>query len=94
MLRAIVLALGALCCLGGGLGLLLGAGPGMLPVLILGSLVLAGTVFERHYHRNLTTSPGAGWERTEESFKDPSTGQMLDVWYNPNNGQRRYVIRQ
>ncbi len=66
----------------------------MLGPLILGLLILAGTLFERHYHRNLARPPGSGWERTEESFKDPSTGEILDVWYNPRDGQRRYVTRR
>lgn len=94
MLRAVVLALGLLCCAGGAVGLALGAGGGMFGPLILGLLILAGTLFERHYHGNLTAPPGLGWERTEESFKDSSTGEILEVWYNPHNGQRRYVTRQ
>ena len=94
MLRAVVLALGLLCCAGGVLGLALGDWGGMLGLLVFGALLLAGTLFERHYHRNLPAPPGPGWERTGESFKDPASGENVDVWYNSQSGQRRYVIRQ
>ncbi|WP_298225034.1 hypothetical protein [Acidocella sp.] len=94
MLRATVLALGGLCCAGAALGLLLGAGGGMLGLLAFGLLILGGTLFERRYHRNLTAPPGPGWERTQEVFQDPSSGELLEVWYNPITGQRRYVSRK
>ncbi len=94
MLRAVVLALGLLCCAGSVVGLALGAGGGMLGLLVFGALLLTGTLFERHYHRNLSAPPGPGWERTGERFKDPASGEDLEVWYNPRNGERRYVTRQ
>lgn len=34
---------------------------------------------------------GPGWERTEERFLDPVTGQVLDVWYCSRTGERAYV---
>lgn len=94
MMRAIVLAIGLLCCAGGVLGVTLGGAEAGIGFLVFGLLILAGTLFERHYHRNLTALPGPGWERMEERFKDPSTGEILDVWYNPQSGERRYVTRQ
>ncbi len=37
--------------------------------------------------------PGSGrgrYERTDEVFDDPTTGQRLRVWYDPVTGDRRY----
>ena len=34
---------------------------------------------------------GPGWERTGERFVDPTTGEMLVVWYCSKTGERAYV---
>lgn len=39
----------------------------------------------------LDVPPGPGWVRTEERFVDPSSGEMLDVWFDPQSGERAYV---
>lgn len=92
MLRAIVFGVGILLCAGGTIGLALGTGPETPGLLILGILIIAGTLFERRYHSNQPGSPGVGWERTTESFKDPTSGERIEVWFNPHNGQRCYVV--
>lgn len=94
MLRAIVLGFGILCCIGGGLGITFKAGPESWGMLLFGLLTLAGTLFERRYNRNHFSLPEADWERTAESFIDPSSGEHVEVWFNPHNGKRRYIVRK
>jgi hypothetical protein len=36
-------------------------------------------------------SPRAGWERTDERFRDPASGQVMRVWVDPADGSRHYV---
>ncbi len=44
------------------------------------------------YKRRPEEQPaGPGWEQTEERFLDPTTGQLLDVWYCSRTGERAYV---
>lgn len=39
----------------------------------------------------LDAPPGPQWVQTEERFVDPSSGETLDVWFDPSNGERAYV---
>jgi hypothetical protein len=91
MLRAFVLGLGLVLMGGGVLGITLGCGGGMLGPLILGVLILIGTVFEPHYKRNQTTPPKDGFAPTGERFHDPAQGGVVEVWYNKTSGERRYI---
>lgn len=93
MLRNFVLLLGAFLLAGGAIGMAFHAGPEMLGPLILGALILIGTVFEPHYRgSNQPNPPSSAWERTQESFRDPETGEIVEVWYNKDNGERRYIL--
>ena len=94
MLRAIVLGVGIILCAGGLIGLVLGTNWETTGVLIFGILIIVGALFERRYHQNQSGSPEAGWEPTTESFNAPSSGQRIEVWFNPHNGQRHYVVRK
>jgi len=91
MLRGFVLAFGALLLGGGLLGCALGLGPAMLGPITFGALILTGTIFEQHYHRNQAGPPPTGFERTGERFHDPDQGEIVEVWYNKTTGERRYV---
>jgi len=35
--------------------------------------------------------PHAGWEPTDEVFRDPSTDRLMRVWVDPRDGSRHYV---
>jgi hypothetical protein len=35
--------------------------------------------------------PEPGWMRTDERFRDPSTGQILRVWIDPSDASRHYA---
>jgi hypothetical protein len=88
MLRTALLAVGVVMALIGA-ALLLGRADGGGPLLAVGALATIATVFERwRYRKHL---PAAGrWERTGERFEDPTTGQPVEVLYDPASGERRY----
>lgn len=61
----------------------------------IAALVLIWLLFRQGgYKRKPLDAPpaGPGWELTEERFIDPSTGESLEVWFNPHNGERAYVL--
>jgi len=35
--------------------------------------------------------PAPGWQRTDERFRDPSSGMIMRVWIDPEDGSRHYV---
>ena len=36
-------------------------------------------------------SPRPNWERTDERFRDPASGEVMRVWVDPADGSRHYV---
>ncbi len=65
--------------------------PALVPA-VLGVLILAGTLFERHRYKRLQDmTPGAGWTDTGERFMDPETQAPVAVFFNQTTGERRYV---
>ena len=91
MLRAVVVAAAAvLMCVGIGLiahGL---HAPGWQAVVV-GAIVLIGTLFERWRYRRIEAPAKGSWQRTGEQFLDPSTGNPVEVMFDPGTGERRYV---
>ncbi|HEY6621621.1 MAG TPA: hypothetical protein VIY68_18930 [Steroidobacteraceae bacterium] len=91
MLRAVVIAAGAiLTCVGVGL---IASGvhtPGW-QALIIGVTVLIGTLFERWRYRRIEEPSNDRWQRTDEKFIDPATGDPVEVMFDPRTGERRYV---
>jgi hypothetical protein len=85
LLFAIVLVLGGLSLLVCGL-----VAPGSY-ALGFGGLLILGTAFERWRYRTNDSRPASGWEPTGERFEDPETGKPVQVYYNPQSGERRYV---
>lgn len=61
--------------------------------LIVGGLVLVGALaFERwRYKPAVKERLGPNWHRTGERFVDPTTGEPLEVYFDPVTGERRYV---
>jgi hypothetical protein len=90
-LRGAILGFGAVLVAGGIVAGLAGAGPPVLGVAVMGLLIVLGTVFEGRY-RAQTGAPGPGWERTGERFREQD-GAVVDVWFHPASGERRYVRR-
>jgi hypothetical protein len=94
MLRGVVVAASAvLICVGVGLIACGTRGPGW-QVLIMGVLVLIGTLFERWRYRQLEGQPGGDWQRTGEQFIDPSSGEPVEVLYDERTGERRYIAKK
>jgi hypothetical protein len=92
MLRLIVIALG-IGLIAWGMELALVAhvpwqAAGQL--VIFGSLVLVGTLLEKRYRSQRAAAGSSGWETTGEKFMDPSTGELTEVRYNPQTGERSY----
>ena len=91
MLRSVVVAGAAiLTCIGIGL-IAHGVHTPGWQALVLGVIVLIGTVFERWRYRPIEKESPGEWQRTGEQFIDPSTGQAVEVMFDPQTGERRYV---
>jgi len=91
MLRAVVIAVAALITGAGAVLVARGVPMPGLQMLGLGLIVLAGTLFERWRYRRPGQPPDARWQRTNERFVDPSSGETLEVLYDPRTGERHYV---
>jgi hypothetical protein len=90
MLRNVALAVTALLVAAAVLGAM--AGWHTLPLAVLPGVLLLGLLFERYVYKPIRLEPpGPGWDRTQERFADPRTGQIVAVYYNPRTGERRYV---
>ena len=91
MLRAVLIVVAAvLACVGIALIAHGVRTPGW-QLLGIGLMVLLGTLFERWRYRGVAERPDGQWQSTRERFLDPSTGEPVDVLFNPHTGERRYV---
>ena len=43
---------------------------------------------ERHGESSV---PAESWQRTDEVFRDPSSGRLMRVWFDDTDGSRHYV---
>jgi hypothetical protein len=94
MLRTVVIAAAAiLTCVGIGLIACGVHAPGW-QALIIGVIVLIGTLFERWRYRRIEEPLMGNWRRTGEQFIDPSSGEPVEVMFNPDSGERRYIARE
>jgi hypothetical protein len=66
-----------------------GARP-LYPPLIWGGVLCVATVLERWRYRSQPGREGAIWEATDERFIDPESGKLMQVYYQPQSGERRY----
>jgi hypothetical protein len=94
MLRNVVIAAGAILTCAGIALIAFGVHAPGWQALILGSIVLLGTLFERWRYRRIEEPLEGDWQRTDEQFLDPSTGNRVEVMFNPRTGERRYVAGQ
>lgn len=93
MLRALVLAVGTVLLLVGLLGVVAGHATGAgLEALVVGALMVGGTVFEKlRYGESRDVPRGADWVRSDETFIDPTSGRTMVVFEHRRTGKRRYV---
>ena len=86
LLLIVALAVGAL-----GLGARLAGHRDATPFAIWGCMIAAAVLVERwRYNKARSATDGNGWQKTEERFVDPESGQTMQVLYNPRSGERRY----
>ena len=91
MLRAVVIAVAAILTCAGIALIASGVRMPGWQLLAVGLVVLLGTLFERWRYRRVGEPPDGQWQSTGERFLDPSTGQPVEVLFNPRTGERRYV---
>jgi hypothetical protein len=60
------------------------------PIAIFLALVLIWFLFRSGGYKRqpLDAPPGRDWTLTAERFRDPQSGEMLEVWYCPRTGER------
>jgi hypothetical protein len=91
MLRWVLIAYGVLCLIGA--VILLAAHFTIALVLYLainGLLITGGILFERSGYRSPADRTKGNWQPTGERFNDPTTGRAVQVYYNPQTGERDY----
>jgi hypothetical protein len=55
-----------------------------------GACIAAAVQIERWRYKARNSGQGGEWQKTDERFVDPETGQTMQVFYNPRTGERRY----
>ena len=88
--RIAALVIAGLAALGGVLVQVGSAKGGGIPLFLFAALILIGTVFDAGYLARRRSAQGA-WQLTAEREVDHQTGQILEVWYDPVSGERRYL---
>jgi hypothetical protein len=91
LLRRLIIAYGVLCLIGA--VVLLIAHVTIVLVLYLavnGLLIVGGILFERRGYRPCVSQSGGNWQKTGERFVDPTTKREVEVYYNPQTGERDY----
>lgn len=88
--RIAALVIAGLAAGGGFLLQALTADGGGFPLLVFAVLVALGTVFDAGYLSRRRGGRGA-WQLTAEREIDHQTGQILEVWFDPVSGERRYL---
>lgn len=88
--RFAALVIAGLAAVGGVLVQTTSEGGGGFPLLLFAALIALGTVFDVGYRARHRSSRGA-WQLTAEREVDHQTGEILQVWYDPVTGERRYL---
>lgn len=83
--------LGFACVLmAGGVYCMLAGDAHAWPMAAWGLVLLLAVLFERwRYARHAETGSGE-WKETDERFVDPESGRLMQVFYQPATGERRY----
>ena len=89
MLRNLLLTV-ALAAAVIGLGARLAGHRDAAPFAIWGCFISVAVLAERWRYGSRNTAADGDWQKTEERFVDPESGQTMRVLYNPRTGERRY----
>ncbi len=103
MLRWALIAYGVLCLIGAVILLAAHVTTALVIYLAINGLLIAGGIlfersgyrsqvnlFERSGYRSKVNRTQGQWQPTGERFNDPTTGQVVEVYYNPQTGERDY----
>lgn len=63
---------------------------GGFPLFLFAGLIVVGTLFDAGYLAKKRHQRGA-WQLTAEREVDHQSGQILEVWFDPVSGERRYL---
>jgi hypothetical protein len=91
LLRRLIITYGILCLIGA--AILLAIHVTIVLVIYLavnGLLIVGGILFERRGYRPKVNQTAGNWQKTGERFVDPTTKQEVEVYYNPQTGERDY----
>lgn len=90
MLRRVLIVLGIAGLVGGAACILLTRWGPAIDLLAGSGVLIAALLLERwRYTRAVHRSTGR-WEATGERFLDPTSGEQVEVFYNPETGERDY----
>jgi hypothetical protein len=94
MLPLVLYVLGGLLLVGALAAALTGFMVALLPQLLFGGLLLVvGLAIERwRYKPLLRSGPDPRWKDTGERFVDPGSGQLTAVYFDPQQGERHYIV--
>ena len=91
MLRWVLIAYGVLCLIGAVILFAAHVTTALVIYLAInGVLIAGGILFERSGYRSQVNRTQGKWQPTGERFNDPTTGQIVEVYYNPQTGERDY----
>jgi hypothetical protein len=65
---------------------------GGVALIVIGAVVIVALLLEPRYRRqSLQGTPlPPNWRPTGERFIDDESGRLIEVWYDPASGERRY----
>jgi len=68
----------------------------VLYLAVNGIILVSAVLLERKRYRTRVDRTQGYWQPTGERFVDPTTGRLMEVFYNTTTGERDYreVIRQ
>ena len=91
MLRKILIAYGVLCLIGAVVLLAAHVTIAFVIYLAINGLIIASAILlERSSYRSKADTKQGKWQPTGERFNDPTSGKMIEVYYNPQTGERDY----
>ncbi len=93
VVRGVAVVLAAACFLGACAAVLSGAAFLAPQPAVLGLVIVIGVAFERWRYKPPVTGVTANFVATPERFIDTDTGRPVQVFVDPNSGERRYVER-
>ncbi len=91
MLRRLLFFVAVGCLVLGLVTLMSGFWPAAFWLLVNGSVLTLGLVFERWRYKPMKTAATAKGLPTGERFVDPETGALTEVYYDAATGERTYV---